>query len=145
MKIAIVNGPNLNMLGIRNTNVYGVKSYEYLVNNLKKNFDNIDFHFFQSNTEGEIIDFLQNCYISQDFDGIVINPGAYTHYSYAISDCIADISIPCVEVHISNINKREEFRKTSVIAPQCIGSISGLGLYSYSLGVLAITDYLQNH
>ncbi len=140
MKIAIVNGPNINMLGQRDQNVYGSKSYEDLVTSLRRTYEDIDLLFYQSNVEGEIIDFLQQCHYD-NFDGIVINAGAYTHYSYAIADCIADITVPCVEVHISNVDKREDFRKLSVIASNCIGSISGFGFYSYNLGLLAIIQH----
>ncbi len=142
MKIAIVNGPNLNMLGKRNKDIYGTKTYNELVNEIKEYYedDDYEFEFFQSNSEGEIIDFLQ---LGEDnFDGFVINLGAYTHYSYAIADCIEDLSKPCVEVHMSNIQAREEFRKTSVIAKHCVGTISGFGDSSYYLGILALAGHI---
>ncbi len=142
MKIAVVNGPNLNMLGIRDKNHYGNKTYDNLLENLKSAFPSVDLIFYQSNIEGEIIDFLQKCHF-ENIDGVVLNAGAYTHYSYAIADCIKDVKMPCVEVHISNIHAREDFRKTSVISSSTIGSISGFGFYSYNLGVLSIINYLN--
>ncbi len=143
MKIAIINGPNLNLLGLRNNKIYGSTNYDDAMNAISTSFKDISFTFFQSNCEGEIIDFMQELRLKKSVDGIVINAGAYTHYSYAIADCIEDVNIPCVEVHISNINSRETFRQKSVIAPNCIGTVSGFGLYSYNLGIMAIKNYLS--
>ncbi|NLI89557.1 MAG: type II 3-dehydroquinate dehydratase [Epulopiscium sp.] len=143
-KLALIHGPNLNFLGIRNKEVYGQDTFESINQEIGKEAleYNFDLEIFQSNHEGEIIDFLQSCY--GRVDGIIINPGAFTHYSYAIRDAIESISIPTIEVHLSNINNREEFRKTSFIAPVCIGQICGFGKYSYILGIKALDDYLQN-
>ncbi|MEG2983433.1 MAG: type II 3-dehydroquinate dehydratase [Peptostreptococcaceae bacterium] len=138
IKVLIINGPNLNMLGKREPNVYGKNTLEDLENSIKKTFDTIEIEFFQSNHEGYIIDKIHEA--NNNFDGIVINPGAFTHYSYAIADAIRSIKAKVVEVHISNIHKREEFRKKSVTASACIGQISGFGFYSYILGVNAIIN-----
>lgn len=138
MKIAIINGPNLNFLGIREPDVYGSKTLEDVYASLKSEFEKIDFIFFQSNHEGELIDFLQKCYFEK-VNGIVINPGAYAHTSIALADAIKSITIPCVEVHISDIQKREDFRKHSYTAAACVKVISGMGLEGYVLGV----SYLQ--
>lgn len=137
MKILIINGPNLNMLGTRETNIYGNKTLDDLYQIIEKEFE-CEFEFFQSNHEGEIIDKIHSA--QGNFDGVVINPGAYTHYSYAISDAIKCVDLDFVEVHISNIHKREEFRSTSVTAKNCVGQISGLGFYGYILAV----NYLLN-
>ena len=139
---AIINGPNLNMLGKREPAIYGSVSFDDYLKNLRSKFSGLEIEYFQSNNEGEIIDKLQELGFNRpDCKGIVINPGAYAHYSYAISDALASINLPVVEVHISNIYKREEFRHHSVTAPNCIGVISGLGLESYSLAL----RYLQNN
>ncbi|KLO23774.1 3-dehydroquinate dehydratase [Marinitoga sp. 1197] len=134
----IVNGPNLNMLGKRPNNIYGRFTYEDLIDKInlwsKKNGINIE--IFQSNVEGDIINRLQK----EDFKGLIINAGAYTHYSYAIRDALEILNIPKIELHISNIYKREEFRKYSVIAPVCDGQIAGLGLDGYILAL----EYLKN-
>ncbi|WP_373598311.1 type II 3-dehydroquinate dehydratase [Paraclostridium bifermentans] len=139
MKVLIINGPNLNMLGKREPNVYGQKTLEDLEDILRQEFkDTVELEFYQSNHEGYIIDKLHDSNLK--FDGIVINPGAFTHYSYAIADAIRSISTKVVEVHISNIHNREEFRQKSVTASACIGQISGFGFNSYSLGVNAIIN-----
>lgn len=145
MKILVINGPNLNFLGIREKGIYGSQDYNYLLNLLEQKSKElgIDLEVFQSNGEGEIIDRLQEAY-HEGVDGIVINPGAYTHYSYAIRDAIASIVCPVIEVHISNIHKREEFRHTSVTAPVCTGQIVGLGLQGYLLAMDAIMEILKN-
>ncbi|MDE7299236.1 MAG: type II 3-dehydroquinate dehydratase [Lachnospiraceae bacterium] len=139
MKILVLNGPNLNFLGIREKGIYGSQDYEYLVDMLKKGAAerNVELELFQSNGEGEIIDRLQQAYFDR-VDGIIINPGAYTHYSYAIRDALASIVCPVIEVHISNVHKREEFRHTSVTAPVCTGQIVGLGLAGYLLAMDAL-------
>jgi 3-dehydroquinate dehydratase-2 len=131
MKIAIVNGPNLNLLGKRETDIYGNMPFEEYLNNMKKSFLQIDFSYFQSNVEGELINELHR--VGFSFDGIIINPGGYTHTSVAIGDAIAAIKTPVVEVHISNVHAREEFRKLSHISGKAVGSIFGLGLKGYEL------------
>lgn len=146
MKIRIINGPNINFTGIREKGIYGTKTLadiEKDILDFAKN-NNIEAECFQSNYEGGIIDYLQKCYY-EGVDGIVINPGAFTHYSYAIRDAIASVNIPVVEVHMSNIHKREEFRHTSVTVPVCIGQICGLGDYGYKLGILAAKNYIENN
>jgi len=131
MNILVVNGPNLNFLGIREPEIYGRKSYNDLVNYLLAygELNKVYIEVYQSNSEGEIIDIIQNNY--QRFDGLVINPAAYTHYSYAIFDCIKSITLPTVEVHLSDIYSREDFRKISVIEPACIAKFYGKGFNSY--------------
>ncbi|GMV78742.1 MAG: 3-dehydroquinate dehydratase [Chitinophagaceae bacterium] len=133
MKIAIINGPNLNLLGNRETNVYGTQSFEQYFENIEKQFPHIDFDYFQSNIEGELINQLQQ--IGFEYNGIVFNPGGYTHTSVALGDCIAAITTPVVEVHISNIFAREDFRKISYISAKCKGTITGLGLKGYELAI----------
>lgn len=132
MKILVINGPNLNFLGIREKNVYGTQTYEDLLRMIGEKGEacNIAIEVFQSNHEGAIIDRIQDAYYEKA-DGIVINPGAYTHYSYAIRDALASISVPKVEIHISDITQREEFRKVSVTAPVCQKQIYGHGLEGY--------------
>ncbi|AIY83255.1 type II 3-dehydroquinate dehydratase [Clostridium baratii] len=139
MKIMVINGPNLNMLGVREKEVYGTKDFKEVIKYVKEEGEkrNLDITFFQSNIEGEIINAIQRAYF-ENFDGIIINPGAYTHYSYAIHDAIKGVSIRTVEVHLSNIHSREEFRKTSVTAPACIGQISGFGELGYVLAMEAL-------
>lgn len=131
-KILIINGPNLNFLGIREKGIYGNDDYNSVCKYIKEKFENEDvkIEILQSNSEGKIIDFLQSAYFNK-VDGIVINPGAYTHYSYAILDAIKSVAIPTVEVHLSNIHEREEFRKISVTAPACIDQIYGKGKEGY--------------
>lgn len=133
MKILIINGPNLNLLGSREVNVYGSQSFEGYLAILRNLFSEFDIEYFQSNWEGEIVDKIQEA--DKKFSGLVLNAAAYTHTSVAIADAIKAISIPVVEVHISNILKREEFRHNSLISPNCIGSIMGFGLDSYRLGI----------
>lgn len=141
--ILILNGPNLNLIGQRETDIYGKKTmqdlHKLIIEESKKM--NIRAEFFQSNHEGEIIDKIQSSI--NIYDGIVINPGAYTHYSYAIYDAIQSIDNPVVEVHISNVHKREEFRQKSVTAKACIGQITGFGFYSYILGLYSIVNYIR--
>ena len=133
MKIAIINGPNLNLIGTRETDIYGGESFEHYFTKLRKKYETIDFDYFQSNVEGEIINELQSA--AQNMDGIILNAGAYTHTSIAIGDAIAAIKTPVVEVHISNVYAREEFRKYSHISSKCAGTISGFGLKGYELAV----------
>ena len=138
-KIMIINGPNLNMLGIREPDIYGTETLSTLSEKIRKKADllGVKVEFYQSNIEGEIIDKIHSAH--KNFDGIIINPGAYTHYSYAIHDAIASVDAPTIEVHISNIHKREEFRHKSVTAPACVGQICGVGTngYLYALEELA--------
>jgi 3-dehydroquinate dehydratase-2 len=133
MKIAIINGPNLNLIGTREPDIYGGESFEHYFNKLRKKYETIDFDYFQSNVEGELINELQR--VGFDHDGIILNPGGYTHTSIAIGDAIAAIKIPVVEVHISNIEAREEFRKYSHISAKCAGTIFGFGMKGYLLAV----------
>ncbi len=133
MQIAIINGPNLNLLGLREPEVYGSQSFELWLNDLKKKYPAVVFSYFQSNVEGELIDELQRTGFS--VDGIIFNPGGYTHTSVAIGDAIAAITSQVVEVHISNINAREEFRKISHVSAKCKGTITGLGLKGYELAL----------
>jgi 3-dehydroquinate dehydratase-2 len=137
MKILVIHGPNLNLLGKREPTIYGEVTLEQVNQILISEFPDVEFEFFQSNHEGEIIDKL-NSIVESDFDGVVINPGAFTHYSYAIRDAISALKIPVVEVHLSNIYAREDFRRHSVIAPVCRGHIAGFGYLSYILGVESI-------
>lgn len=136
MKLAIINGPNLNLLGSRENDLYGDSSFEDYFALLKQRYE-LELHYFQSNVEGELIDYLQkvNC------DGIIINGGGYTHTSVTLRDCILAIDIPTVEVHISNIAARESFRHNSLLSPVCEGCIFGFGLKSYDL---AIEFFIQN-
>ncbi len=133
MKIAIINGPNLNLLGTREVDVYGTESFEHFFNRLRKKYETIDFDYFQSNVEGELINEIQKS--AQNMDGIILNAGAYTHTSIAIGDTVAAVRVPVVEVHISNIEDREEFRKYSHISAKCSGTIFGFGLKGYDLAV----------
>ena len=133
MKIAIINGPNLNLLGTREPDVYGNKTFEDFFKELKNKFPAVEFSYFQSNVEGELINELQKLGFS--FDGIILNPGGYTHTSVAIGDAIAAIKTPVIEVHISNVHAREEFRKISHVSAKCKGTISGLGMKGYELAV----------
>ena len=132
MNILIINGPNLNFLGIREKEVYGTKDYDYLLNLIAKKGEECGcrIEVFQSNHEGAIIDRIQDAYFD-DTEAIIINPGAYTHYSYAIHDALASITLPKVEIHISDITQREDFRKVSVTAPACDKQIYGHGLNGY--------------
>ena len=143
MKILVINGPNLNLLGIREPEIYGNKTFSDL-ENMIENYgeeNGIEVTSLQSNSEGEIIDYIH--YALGNYDGIVINPGAYTHYSYAIADAISAVSIPTVEVHISDINKREEFRRISVTKASCIHQISGHGFEGYIEAIDYLTDYIK--
>lgn len=134
MKILILNGPNLNLLGTREPTIYGTISMENYLQTLEENFKEHEISYYQSNIEGEIINRLQE----NNFEALVINPGAFTHYSYAIADCLKNISQPKVEVHISNIYKREEFRQKSVTAAQTDGVLSGFGMEGYRLAILSL-------
>lgn len=136
MKILIVNGPNLNLLGTREPEIYGTLSMQEFLDRLRDNFPENDIAFFQSNHEGEIIDHLQD----SSFDALIINPGAFSHYSYAIADCLKNIGKPKIEVHISNIYQREEFRQKSVTAMYTDAVLSGFGLNGYRLAILSLLN-----
>lgn len=133
MKICIINGPNLNLLGKRETDIYGNQPFEQYLEELKKKYPRVSFSYFQSNVEGELINELQR--VGFDYDGIIINPGGYTHTSVALGDAIAAIKTPVIEVHISNVHAREDFRKLSHVSGKSVGSIFGLGLKGYQLAV----------
>lgn len=143
MKIAVINGPNLNLLGIREPEIYGSQTYADLERLIESFCEEkgIETVVLQSNSEGEIIDYIH--YTLGNYDGIVINPAAYTHYSYAIADALKAVPIPAVEVHISDINQREEFRKISVTKEGCIGQISGHGFNGYFEAIELLCDYIQ--
>ncbi len=134
MKILIVNGPNLNLLGTREPEIYGTVSMEDYLDRLRTDFPSHQLEYYQSNIEGEIINQLQK----NEFDALIINPGAFTHYSYAIADCLKNIRKPKVEVHISNIYKREEFRQKSVTAANTDAVLSGFGMDGYRLAILSL-------
>jgi len=138
MQILIINGPNLNLLGKREPEIYGSQTFDDYLQILRKIFPDLTIDYFQSNHEGEIIDILHQS--NGQYDGVVLNAAAFTHTSLAIADAIAAIKTPVVEVHISNIFKREAFRHHSFIAPYCKGSISGFGLDSYRLGILSFIN-----
>ncbi|MCF2612754.1 type II 3-dehydroquinate dehydratase [Fusobacterium perfoetens] len=143
MRILVINGPNINMLGIREKNIYGVNDYNSLVEKIKKEASELDCQvdFFQSNIEGEIITSIQKAF--GVYDGIIINPAAYTHYSIGILDALKSVNIPAIEIHISNIYQREDFRKKSVTAEGCIGQISGLGFEGYTLALRGLVNLLK--
>lgn len=137
MKIMVINGPNLNFLGLREKNIYGKESYEDLVSFLMNSFPEDEISCFQSNYEGEIVELLQQSYL-ENYQGVVINAGAYTHTSIAILDAIQSIPLPVIEVHLSNIYAREDFRHHSYLAPACLGQISGLGKEGYIYAIQKI-------
>lgn len=138
MKIAIINGPNLNLLGTREPGIYGSEGFATFYSQLEVKYPSITFSYFQSNVEGELINELQRT--GFDADGIIINPGGYTHTSVAIGDAIAAITSPVIEVHISNVHAREEFRRISFVSAKCKGTISGLGLKGYELAIAFFTS-----
>lgn len=133
MKLIIINGPNLNLLGTREKAIYGDATLDNLIGDLKKKYPSVNLEHYQSNFEGELIEKIQE--VGFNYDGIIINAGGYTHTSVAIADAIAAIKAPCVEVHISNIFAREDFRHVSYLGKNCVGSISGFGLKSYELAI----------
>jgi 3-dehydroquinate dehydratase-2 len=139
MKICIINGPNLNLIGSREPGIYGSETFEHFFQKLRKEYETIDFDYFQSNVEGELINKIQQS--SANMDGIILNAGGYTHTSVAIGDAIAAIKTPVIEVHISNVGAREDFRKISHITAKCAGTISGFGLKSY---LLAVESFIKN-
>lgn len=136
MKIQIINGPNLNLLGVREPGIYGSNSFESYLPQLKAKYPDMEIEYYQSNIEGELIDKLQN--VGFSYDGIVLNAGAYTHTSIALQDCIRSLKCPVVEVHISNVHKREEFRHHSYLSPACLGVICGFGLAGYDMAIEGI-------
>ena len=138
MRIQIINGPNLNLLGIREPEIYGTRAWEDYLKELRSRFPKVRIDYYQSNLEGEIIDKIQE--VGFDRDGIVLNAGAYTHTSVAILDAIKSVTTPTVEVHISNVHQREEFRRKSFISPGCLGVICGFGLDSYRLAIEGLID-----
>lgn len=140
MKILVMNGPNINFLGIREKGIYGEENYDSLCERIRRKAEELEIEvaIFQSNSEGALIDRIQEAY-GDGTDAIIINPGAYTHYSYALRDALASVQMPKIEVHISNVHQREEFRHTSVTAPVCSGQIVGLGLAGYELAMEALT------
>ncbi len=138
MKIMIINGPNLNLLGIREPEVYGKQGFDEFIADLRQKYPSVDIEYFQSNIEGELIDALQRSGFS--YDGIILNPGGYTHTSVAIGDAIAAIRTPVVEVHISNVHAREDFRKLSHVSAKAKGTIAGLGMKGYELALLFFSD-----
>jgi len=146
MKIAVIQGPNLNMLGVREQNIYGPMKLEQIHSQMKDFAaqNGLEVEFFQSNLEGEIVDRIQECY--GDAQGIIINAAAYTHTSIAIRDALSAVNLPAIEVHISNIHRREEFRKDNMIAPVCTSSVVGFGPFGYHLammGILQITSEVK--
>lgn len=138
MKVAIINGPNLNLLGKREPEVYGSKNFEQYFEELEKKYPHVNFSYYQSNVEGELINKLQEFGFS--YNGIIINPGGYTHTSVALGDAIAAITTPVIEVHISNIHAREDFRKISHVSAKSKGTIAGLGLKGYELALISLID-----
>jgi 3-dehydroquinate dehydratase-2 len=144
MHILLLNGPNLNLTGLREPGVYGTKSYESICAQLQKEAEkrDIDLDIHQSNHEGLLIDFVHEAFLKK-YDGIIINAGAYTHYSYALHDALKAAALPAVEVHLSNIHAREEFRHASVIAPACLGQICGFGPFGYVLAMDALLNQIK--
>ena len=138
MRIQIINGPNINLLGKREPSIYGSVTFEDYLAELRKRYADLEIDYFQSNIEGEMIDCIQQ--VGFDVDGIILNAGAYTHTSIAISDAIRAINVPVIEVHISNIHAREAYRHTSMIAAACKGSIAGFGMDSYRLAIEALIN-----
>jgi 3-dehydroquinate dehydratase II len=134
MKISIINGPNLNLLGIREPGIYGRQTFEDFLKDLREKYPAIQIDYFQSNVEGELVNEVQR--VGFSYDGILLNAAAYTHTSVALGDAVAAVKTPVLEIHISNLAAREEFRSRSYIAPKCAGTISGLGLKGYELGLL---------
>ncbi len=142
LHLAIVNGPNLNLLGTREPSIYGNQSFDHYFGQLCDRFPLVNIHYYQSNIEGELINFLHSC--RDKMQGVILNAGGYTHTSIALADAVSAIGIPVVEVHISNILAREDYRKTSFIASKCVGSISGLGIDGYALAVQYFADALAS-
>ena len=143
MKIVVIQGPNLNMLGAREQNIYGPMKLEQIHQQMEEfaKQNSLEVEFFQSNLEGEIVDRIQECF--DEADGIIINPAAYTHTSIAIRDAISAVALPAIEVHISNIHRREEFRHTSLTAPVCTGQIIGFGPFGYHMAMISMAQILN--
>jgi len=146
MKILVLHGPNLNLLGVREPKIYGHETLDDINARLEARAaqSNVELRIVQSNHEGVLVDELHSARLA-GFNGILINPGAFTHYSYALRDAIAATDLPAVEVHLSNVHKREEFRHTSVLVPVCIGQVMGFGWRSYLLGLEGLLNYLSDH
>ena len=144
MKIFVINGPNINMLGIREKNIYGTETYESLLNKilLWGKEENVEIECFQSNVEGEIVNFIQKAYFEKA-NGIIINPAAYTHTSVAILDALKAVNLPAIEIHISDVNSREDFRKVSFIKEYCLKTISGKGLEGYHEAIVEMKKHLE--
>lgn len=142
MKILVLNGPNLNLLGVREQGIYGNRSFEDYLTELTQLFPDVELAYYQSNSEGDLVSKIHE--VGFSWDGVVFNAGAYTHTSVALADAIAGVNVPVIEVHISNVASREAFRHISYIAPKCIGTIAGFGLDSYRLGLDAIIKYRNN-
>ena len=138
MKIQIINGPNLNLLGQREPGIYGSESFDAYLEQLRAKYPDVTIDYFQSNVEGELIDKMQQVGFFDAYDGIVLNAGAFTHTSVALHDCIRSLRCPVIEVHISNVHKREEFRHHSFLSAACLGVICGFGLDSYRLAIEAL-------
>lgn len=143
MRIQIINGPNLNLLGVREPEIYGKRAWEDYLKDLRMRFPQVRIDYYQSNLEGEIINKIQE--VGFDRDGIVLNAGAYTHTSVAILDALKSVSTPAVEVHITNVHQREDFRRKSLISPGCLGVICGFGLDSYRLAIEALIDRASSY
>ncbi|MDQ2177228.1 type II 3-dehydroquinate dehydratase [Marinifilum sp. D714] len=141
MNFLIINGPNLNLLGVREKSIYGEVSFETYFEELKKMYGKIQLEYYQSNIEGELINEIHR--VGFDYDGIILNAGAYTHTSVALGDAIAAVNTPVIEVHISNVHKRESFRSKTMIGKDCIGTIAGFGLDSYRLAIEALLSHLD--
>ena len=145
MKIQIINGPNLNLLGQREPGIYGSESFDNYLPKLRERFPDVEIDYYQSNIEGELINKMQETGFFGSYDGIVLNAGAYTHTSVALQDCIRSLRCPVIEVHISNVHQREEFRHKSLISCACLGVICGFGLDSYRLAVSALVNLGSSH
>lgn len=141
MNFLIINGPNLNLLGVREKSIYGEVAFETYYEELKAKYSQINLEYYQSNIEGELINKIHE--VGFDYEGIILNAGAYTHTSIALGDAIAAVNSPVIEVHISNVHKRESFREKTMIGKDCLGTISGFGLDSYRLGIEAILSHLD--
>lgn len=143
MKILILNGPNLNLLGKREPGIYGTRDFESYLEYLREKYNYLDIEYKQSNSEGKLIDFIHE--VGFTYDGIILNAGAYTHTSVAIADAVSAVTCPVIEVHISNTAKREDFRHTSFLSAVCLGTITGFGMNSYELGIQALMARVENN
>jgi len=140
MKILIINGPNLNMLGKRQPHIYGTETFEDILNKLRQRYEDMEIGYFQSNSEGALVDRIQEAFGDEELKGLIVNLGAFTHYSYALQDALGMLTIPIIEVHISHIFAREKFRHTSLISPVCKAMISGMGTKGYFLAVEGLRE-----